>query len=82
MGAGLFIVWYWVTVLSSGSIALADSGLVRWVDTLSSSVTSFVRERPFVVAAMLVLVAMTAIFSLRATRDGDAAGVTDSGVSH
>jgi cytochrome c biogenesis protein CcdA len=65
VGAGLFIVWYWATVLSSGSIALSDSGVVRWVDRLSSSVTGFVRERPLVVAGSLVLVAGAAIAALR-----------------
>ena len=74
-GAGLFIVWYWVTVLSGGSIALADSGLVRWVDGLSSSITSFVRERPFAVATALVLVVGAAILSLRTTGDDRSADV-------
>lgn len=75
VGAGLFIVWYWVTVLSSGSLALADSGVVRWVDGLSSTLTSFVREHPFAVAATLVLVVAAAVLSLRTTRDGHPADV-------
>jgi len=65
VGAGLFIVWYWVTVLSSGSIALADSGVVRWVDQLSSTITAFVRERPLFVAGALVVIVGTAVLSLR-----------------
>lgn len=65
VAAGLFIAWYWLTVLSSGSIALADSGLVRWIDRLSSSITGFVRERPLVVAGSLILVGGTAIVALR-----------------
>lgn len=81
VAAGLFIVWYWATVLTSGSIALADSGVVRWVDALSSSITSFVRERPFEVAAMLLLVVTGAMLSLRTTRDGEAADASDSGVT-
>ncbi len=77
VGAGLFIVWYWVTVLSGGSIALADSGLVRWVDGLSSSITGFVRERPFAVATALVLVVGVAILSLRTTGGGRSSDVAD-----
>ena len=65
VAAGLFIVWYWTTVLSSGSVALADSGVVRWVDQLSSTITVFVRERPFVVAGALVVIVATAAVSLR-----------------
>jgi cytochrome c biogenesis protein CcdA len=65
VGAGLFIMWYWLTVLSSGSIALADSGVVRWVDQLSSTVTAFVRERPLVVAGGLVVIVAIAALSVR-----------------
>lgn len=65
VGAGLFIVWYWLTVLSSGSIALADSGVVRWVDQLSSTITGFVRERPLVVAGGLVVIVAIAALSVR-----------------
>src|SRR5665811_431671 len=59
--AGIFIVWYWAVVLSSGSAALGANPLVRWIDRLSSQVTSFVADRPLIVAfvlAALVLVAM------------------------
>lgn len=61
VGAGLFIVWYWVTVLSSGSIALADSGLVRRVDGVSSSITGFVRDQPLLVASTLFLIVGAAV---------------------
>ncbi len=64
-GAGLFIVWYWATVLSSGSTALASNGLVRGIDRLSSSITSFVRERPLVIAGILVLIVAAVAFALR-----------------
>jgi cytochrome c biogenesis protein CcdA len=61
-GAGLFIVWYWVTVLSSGSAALGGTG--RWVDRVSSSITGFVSDRPLVVAGVLVLVVIAVITAL------------------
>ncbi len=71
VGAGAFIVWYWVTVLSGGSIALAESGLVRWVDRLSSSITGFVRERPLVVAGALALLVAAAAVRLRSGKAGE-----------
>jgi hypothetical protein len=73
VGAGAFIVWYWVTVLSSGSIALADSGLVRWIDGVSSSITGFVRDRPIAVATSLLLLVGAGGVSLR-SRDTDEPG--------
>jgi cytochrome c biogenesis protein CcdA len=69
-GAGLFIVWYWVTVLSSGSLALADNGPVRWVDALSSSITSFVSDRPLVVAGGLLAAVAGVVLALRAREHG------------
>jgi cytochrome c biogenesis protein CcdA len=71
VGAGAFIVWYWVTVLSGGSIALAESGLVRWVDGLSSSITGFVRERPLVVAGALAVLVAAAAVPLRSGNVGE-----------
>lgn len=69
--AGVFIVWYWVTVLSSGSTALASNGLVRGIDRLSSSITGFVRERPLVVAGVLALIVAAAVLGQR-TREESA----------
>lgn len=63
--AGLFIVWYWVTVLSSGSVALGANPVVRWIDMVSSSITTFVAGQPFVVAGGLVLVVGVAVVGLR-----------------
>lgn len=72
--AGIFIVWYWAVVLSSGSAALGSNPLVRWVDRLSSRVTSFVAERPLVVAFALAALVLAAVIRLRS----DAAS-TDEG---
>lgn len=63
--AGIFIVWYWAVVLSSGSIALGSNPLVRWVDTLSSQVTSFVADRPLVIASLLAALVLVAVIGLR-----------------
>ena len=83
VGAGVFIVWYWATVLSSGAIALADNGLVRWVDQLSSSITTFVRQEPSIVGGTLVLVVAAAVLSLRSGRadEADSDATSPSSVS-
>ena len=65
IGAGLFIVWYWVTVLSSGSVALGANPIVRWIDTLSASITTFVADQPITVAGVLVAAVVTAGLALR-----------------
>ncbi len=49
--AGSFIIWYWATVLVSGSSTLGQTGIVRTIDTWSSAITRLVGERPLVVAA-------------------------------
>lgn len=72
-GAGLFIVWYWVTVLSSGATALASNGFVRSIDQLSSAITGFVRDRPLVVGGVLVLVVVAVAFGQRVTGQGGTA---------
>ena len=54
--AGGFIVWYWATVLLSGADALGTNSLIRWIDNLSSTLTSTVAGHPLV--TLLVLVAL------------------------
>ncbi|NNC41062.1 MAG: cytochrome c biogenesis protein CcdA [Acidimicrobiia bacterium] len=54
--AGGFIVWYWATILLSGADALATNGLVRFIDNLSSSLTSAVGANPLVTVALLLAV--------------------------
>ncbi len=78
VGAGFFIVWYWVTVLSSGVMALADNGIVRGVDRLSSTITVFVGERPLVVAVALAAMVAAGIRSLRRKSEDPAADAPTS----
>ena len=52
--AGLFIVWYWASILSSGSVDAGSNGLVRWVDGLSASATQFVADHTRIVIATLI----------------------------
>ena len=54
--AGGFIVWYWATILLSGADALATNGPVRFVDSLSSTLTSAVAGNPLVTVALLLAV--------------------------
>jgi cytochrome c biogenesis protein CcdA len=54
--AGGFIVWYWATILLSGADALATNGPVRFIDNLSSSLTSAVGANPLVTVALLLAV--------------------------
>ena len=63
--AGVFIVWYWYTVLSAGAIGLNDNPIVRLFETWSSSITRFVVDRPLIVAAIL----MTLVAGLWAKAD-------------
>jgi cytochrome c biogenesis protein CcdA len=52
--AGVFIIWYWLTILSSGAAEAGSNGLVRWIDELSSSLTQFVADNTRIVIATLV----------------------------
>ena len=54
IAAGLFIVWYWATILVAGSVALGQNGLVRFVDQLSSTITNFVQGNAGWVALGLI----------------------------
>ncbi len=81
--AGLFIVWYWATILSVGAVALGTNRLVRAVDEWSSSITRFIADRPLTIAVVVVVVALigTAIRSRAHERaGGDDEDVADESV--
>lgn len=63
--AGLFIVWYWVTILSSGAIAFSTSGPVRLIDEVSATLTNFVADRVWPVAGVALAVVLAALWSRR-----------------
>lgn len=52
IGSGAFIVWYWVSILASGSVVAGSSGAVRFIERASSSATSFIGMRPITIAAV------------------------------
>lgn len=71
--AGAFIVWYWATVLLSGADALSTNGPIRFIDNLSSSVTSIVAGRPILtVLMMLALITGAVAFSRSRNSNRDA----------
>lgn len=71
IAAGLFIVWYWATILVSGSVALGQNGLVRFVDQLSSTITTFVQGNAgWVVLGLLGIITVVAL-KLRSSKPVD-----------
>jgi len=65
IGAGGFIAWYWLTVLSSGAAKLGGSRVVRWVDELSATVTGFIGDRPLLVGLVAAFLVAWAAFAIR-----------------
>ena len=70
IAAGLFIVWYWSTILVAGPAAAGQVGLVRFVDQLSSTLTDFVRKNALWVTAGLF--AVLGVVGWRLTRSRSA----------
>lgn len=68
--AGLFIVWYWATVLASGATALGSNRVVRWIDQASAWVTGVLSRNPLPVTAVLVLIFGVGYLLERARREG------------
>ena len=66
LGAGVFILWYWATVLTAGAVALSEVGLVQFIDQLSSTITDFARRNVALVAGGLVGLAAAGWLMLRA----------------
>lgn len=63
IGAGLFIVWYWLTILSSGATAL--TGPAIWTERLSAAATTFIAANPWIVAVFLIAVVAAAGLALK-----------------
>lgn len=55
IASGVFVVWYWATVLSSGSVTLGEVGVVRLIDQLSASIAGLARGNVGWFVAGLVL---------------------------
>jgi cytochrome c biogenesis protein CcdA len=52
--AGVFIVWYWSTVLAGGPSALSGNVVIERIDEWSGAVTGFIGDRPLLIAAPVV----------------------------
>ena len=61
--AGAFIVWYWATVLSGDGVALGATGLVRWIDRTSATVTGFLGRNAGAAAVVVIAIAFFAWWS-------------------
>ncbi len=61
--AGSFIVWYWATVLSGDGVALGATGLVRWIDRASATVTGFLGRNAGAAAVVVIAIAFFAWWS-------------------
>jgi cytochrome c-type biogenesis protein len=77
IAAGAFIIWYWVTVLSSGAIALAGNPIVTWIERTSATIAGVVADYPLAVAvgaAAAVALGVAALRSIRPAAADDPAG--------
>ncbi|HUG08369.1 MAG TPA: cytochrome c biogenesis CcdA family protein [Acidimicrobiia bacterium] len=52
--AGIFIVWYWATVLLTGAVNLGSNRLVRFIDELTADIVGLVSAEPLL-SALVVL---------------------------
>jgi cytochrome c-type biogenesis protein len=68
--AGAFIVWYWATVLSGDGVSLGATGMVRWIDRTSATVTGFLGRNAGAAAVVVVAIGFFAWWSSH-TDDGE-----------
>lgn len=69
--AGLFIIWYWVTVLSSGAAALGGNPIVGWIERTSATVGGIVARHPLAVALGGIVVVALGVAATNAARSTD-----------
>ena len=75
VAAGVYIVWFWGTSLTSGAAALNNSGPFRFIENLSQRAQNLVATNPLLIAAVLVAVIASGIVAAivagrRETRQG------------
>ncbi len=77
--AGAYIVWFWVTNLTSGAGALNDSGAFRFLESLSQRATSLFGENAVVwgviLGALILAAAVSALTRHRREREPARTGV-------
>ncbi|MFW2338435.1 MAG: cytochrome c biogenesis CcdA family protein [Acidimicrobiia bacterium] len=74
--AGGFIVWYWSTILLSGADALGANRPIRFIDDLSSLMTSIVANNPLITALVLLTLVGTATLAAKSRSKRDSAEET------
>jgi cytochrome c biogenesis protein CcdA len=63
VAAGLFILWYWSTILSQGAVAAGERGLVRWVDERSAALTNLIGDhRRLLIASAVGLIGAALLY--------------------
>ncbi len=70
VAAGVYIVWFWGTTLTSGASSL-DSGLFRFVENLSQTALNFVNDHTGALALGLAILVGGAIAAVGLTKRGD-----------
>jgi cytochrome c-type biogenesis protein len=66
--AGLFVVWYWITVLAGGASDLGSNPLVRIVEELTADVANVVAARPIMVGVGALVLGLAVWFAGRRMR--------------
>lgn len=75
--AGVFIVWYWATVLSVGAPGLASNPVVRAIESLTGWVARTVQSQPLLMVVVIVTVG-TAAWLLTRGRPGRSDGAANT----
>jgi hypothetical protein len=75
VAAGVYIVWFWGTNLTTGAGALNSAGPFRFIEDLSQRAQNVVADSPAVVALVLVaviasVIAAAAVTGRRGARQG------------
>ncbi len=81
IASGAFIVWYWATILSAGSVAAGGAGAARLVERISSAATSFLGSRPITTAVAAAVVIALVLIARRQQRGHPADRPAEVGAS-
>jgi len=79
--AGVFIVWYWATVLSSGGTNLGSNPVVRLVDRLTAGAAGLVGADPLPIAAAVIGLGLVGWLSIRRDKANDHEGQDEVKIS-
>jgi cytochrome c-type biogenesis protein len=65
--AGVFILWYWITVLGGGASDLGSNPVVRGIEEFTADVANFVAARPIMVGVGAIVLGFAVWFVGRRT---------------